>query len=300
VTYAEVTRGTIEQAVETTGIFQPMETTVARGSVAGIVENVAVRPGDRVDRGDIVAVLDRDVLVRSVEEARRNVEDAELAEALARERASSGSDADVADALLAAGRAETARALLAEAETAVEATILIAPISGIVLDVPIAIGAPYVAGSSAAIIAGDAVQIAATLDQADLPIVGLGARVRVVPDALPDLELTGSIDEIAPRGDQDGGTARFGVVVRLNEPSNLDARLRVGMTARLIVPSVVVSDAILVPAEAIETVGRRTFVRVSRNGEDETVEVSLGLRQGGLVQVAAGDLAVGDRVRLSS
>jgi len=53
-----------------------------------------------------------------------------------------------------------------------------------------------------------------------------------------------------------------------------------------------------VPEAAIETIGRRSFVRVVRGEDAAQIEVVTGARAGGFVQIAAGDVRPGDRVVL--
>ena len=71
------------------------------------------------------------------------------------------------------------------------------------------------------------------------------------------------------------------------------------MSAPVVHPSAVVEDALLVPADAITTVGRRSFLTVLRDGDAVSVEVTTGLRSGNQVEIASGDVQAGERVRLS-
>jgi RND family efflux transporter MFP subunit len=295
--YATVEQGSIAQAIETTGFFQPVETTTVRGTVSGMVDAVAVRAGDRVESGDVVAALDRRSLEAAVEEATSAVVEAELAAAVAAEVAKTGGEKEVGEALVSAERASSARLELEQAETAFLDRLLLAPAAGTILEVAIAAGSPYAAGTPVAVIASDDLELAADLDQVDLPAVPLGASVRVVPDAFPALELAGTVVQRSASGTSDGGAVTFAIRVALGDGIG-EAEVRPGMTAALVIPSVAVDDALLVPAEAIETVGRRSFVQVRRDGEKESVEVTLGLRQAGKVQIVAGDVHAGDRVRV--
>jgi RND family efflux transporter MFP subunit len=271
---------------------------VVRGGVSGLVTAVAVRPGDRLEAGDVVATLDRRPLEAAAEAASAAVVEAELAEAVAVAAGASATPEDLAGALFAAERAEIARTALERAESALRAATILAPGAGTVLEVAIVSGAPYSAGASAVVLAGPGFEVDAALDQADVPAVAIGTAVRVVPDAFPAVELAGTVAELAPQGASAGGAVTFAVRFGLEE-APVDLALRPGMTATIVIPSVVAADALLVPAEAIETVGRRSFVQVLRDGEEVTVEVTLGLRQGGLVQIAAGDLTEGERVRVA-
>jgi hypothetical protein len=57
--------------------------------------------------------------------------------------------------------------------------------------------------------------------------VQLGQKVTVVPDALPDLELAGTVEEISDTFQEKQGDVTYTVRIRLDE---VDPRLRWGMT----------------------------------------------------------------------
>ena len=78
-TTARVTRGRLEQAIETTGILEPSDAVVVTGRISGRMAVVAVRPGDRVAPGDIVAQLDRAHFPAAVAAATGSLNAAELA-----------------------------------------------------------------------------------------------------------------------------------------------------------------------------------------------------------------------------
>ncbi len=62
--------------------------------------------------------------------------------------------------------------------------------------------------------------------------------------------------------------------------------------------AVAAPEALVVPAEAVRSVGRRSFLTVLRDDGPVTVEVTTGLRADGLVEISAGDVREGERVRL--
>lgn len=294
---AVVIRSRLEQTIETTGVVEPAEPVVVHGAVPGTISLVAVRPGDRVERGDILMQFDRRPHEMAVMAARQALEAAELAESLAASHAALDGATPTADVLTMARDAAEARASLAAAERGLNASAVLAPAAGTVLQVEVAAGQPYEPGMPVATIAAaDHLQVVARLDQIDLPHVRLGTPVQVIVDAYPEAELTGTIEAVAPSGTADGGGTIFPATVSVPDLGTIPAKP--GMTVTLVIPSVVADQALIVPAEAIRTVGRRSFLTVLREGGASRVEIRTGLRANGLVEVTAGDVREGDRVRL--
>jgi RND family efflux transporter MFP subunit len=301
---AEVTRGSLAQTIETTGTVRPADPATVTSPVSGLVAQLGVWPGDAVAVGDIVAELDRAPFEAAVAEAERAVIQADLAASAAAaqtEAAQPGDLATPAQALVATQRAEEARAALDAARRALSGTTLIAPVAGTVLSVEVAEGAPVEAGSPVATInGGDRFEVAADLDEVDIPNVPVGSTVSVRVDAFPAAELGGTVAAIAPVGEPQGGGVVFPTTIALDDPTGTGLALRPGMTAAVAIPASAVEGATLVPEAAVETVGRRSFVRLLEDGEERRVEIVPGLRADGLVEVAAGEVAPGDRVLLGT
>lgn len=301
---ATVTRGSLAQTIETTGTVRPAAVATVTAHVSGVVSRLGVRPGDPVAAGDIVAELDRVPFDAAVAEAERAVIQADLAACVAAAQAEAAQPealATPAQALAAAQQAKDARAALDAARRALSGTTLIAPVVGTVLSVEVTEGAPVEAGSPVATInGGDRFEIAADLDEVDVPNVPVGSPVTVRVDAFPAAELGGTVAAIAPVGEPQGGGVVFPTTIALDDPTGTGLALRPGMTAAVAIPASAVEDAILVPEAAVETVGRRSFVRLLEDGEERRVEIVPGVRADGLVEVAAGGVAPGDRVLLGT
>ena len=293
---AVLRRRDLEQTIETSGVVEPVEAVIASGAVCGRVEIVAVRAGDRVERHDIVARLDRTPFEAALAAARRAVEAAELRLTLLEAKGTEDGGAAV-EAVAAAAEVGVARTALAAAEGDLRATAVLAPVAGTVLAVEVVEGQPYEAGAPLATInAGDRLRVVARLDQIDLRRVPVGTVVRVVIDAFPERELEGRVETVAPAAATEVGGALFPTTISVTGLAAIGARP--GMTAAVIVPAVVAEDVLAVPAEAVRTVGRRSFVTVLRGGEAVTVEIGTGLRVEGLVEITAGEVREGERVRL--
>ena len=209
---------------------------------------------------------------------------------------------------------ENAAARMQALETTLESVTISAPVSGIVLP-PAAGGGegnsePLAAGRSVneggyLLSVGDleGLAVAGRIDEVDVVKVRPGQRVRISGDAFPDLDLEGEIARISPQSER-GGAGRvptFGVVATIDRLADAHReRLRLGMSANVVV---VVRDepaALLVPLASVQGEPGKSWVRV-RNGEDGTVRrvpVEVGATTLNEAEVVRG-LEAGDEVIVS-
>jgi HlyD family secretion protein len=145
------------------------------------------------------------------------------------------------DLLLAGPAAETiavaeaqvqqAQTALQGVKTALEKTVLVAPLSGTVGDVMFEEGETVMAGAPVMVI-GDlsALQVETNdLSEVDIVEVAVGQEVEVSVDAMPYLELRGRVSEISPMAEEQHGDIVYKVTIDLEEGAA--ASLRWGMTA---------------------------------------------------------------------
>jgi HlyD family secretion protein len=133
---------------------------------------------------------------------------------------------------LAIGRArvEQARAALAAAEAALSKATLVAPLAGTVAAIDLRPGEWAMPGVPV-ISLGDvaALRVETTdLDEIDVARVRVGAPVRILFDALPDVTLEGTVESIALKAGAGSGGTTYRVIISLNERH---PALRWGMTA---------------------------------------------------------------------
>ena len=182
---------------------------------------------------------------------------------------------------------ENATARMQELETTLENVTIPAPVSGIVLE-PKGSQGTGEKGSSEPLAAGRSVSeggyllsigdleglaVAGRIDEVDVVKVRPGQRVGISGDAFPDLDLEGEIARISPQS-QRGGSGRvptFGVTATIDRLADEHReRLRLGMSANVVI---VVRDepaALLVPLAAVRGEPGKNWLRV-RSGEDGTV-----------------------------
>lgn len=185
-------------------------------------------------------------------------------------------------------------------------TQIIAPASGIVLK---KYKEPNEIVQSATTGFSDAQSIVATLgsrllvrvgiNEVDIPKVQQGAPVVVHVDALPGVNWTGHVSEIAPAsanafdtsgggssGGGQGGISKFSVKVALDAS---DSRLRPGMTAGVDIISQRHTHVVLAPLEAIPDTGTTATATVlTAPAHQEKHPVTLGLRNDTDVEIVKG------------
>jgi membrane fusion protein (multidrug efflux system) len=269
-----------EQAIE----IQPV--------VSGRVEEIHFTPAQRVGKGELLVTLDSGAEQAAVDEAKALLADArgqyERGQQLAKTR--SVADARVEE-LRAAFLAAQAR-LVAAAERLSERQIR-APFAGVVGLREVSIGARVEAGTKITTLdALDALEIEFSVPEQFYARIRNGTSVIATTSSYPDREFDGTVTSIDSRVDP---VARaFRVRARIPNP---DLALPAGM---FMVVQIVLEEreAVVVPEEAVLVQGRSAFVFRIAEGKAQRIEVSLGRRSFGEVEVRSG-LAVGDRVAVT-
>lgn len=126
-----------------------------------------------------------------------------------------------------------AKANLDAAKDALANFVITAPFSGVIADVNVKAGEQVSAETRAVSLVDDSQWFVETTDVTELEVVNLsvGQSVVVRPDAMPDLELTGTVTEISNAFTQQGGDILYTVRIRLD---GSDPSLKWGMTVETI------------------------------------------------------------------
>lgn len=182
-------------------------------------ENALEQAQDDLNRA--VRELGKDI--RERDEVRAAYDAALAAEAEAKHQYEISLDGPNADQLA------LAKANLDAAKDALSNYVLTAPFDGIVADVNVKVGEQVGTETRAVSIADFSAWIVETTDVTELEVVKLsvGQKVTLVPDALPDLALTGTVTEISQAYAQQGGDILYAVRIAV---ADVDPRLRWGMT----------------------------------------------------------------------
>ncbi len=297
-----------EPAVEwASGEVASARHTAVASRVLARIEEVRIRAGASVSKGDVLLVLDaRDLRARvgEAEEMLRSSEARlELAqrehtrtEALARTGVAPQQRLDETTSALRSARAEVAarREALGEARTAASFAEIRSPVSGRVIDRLAEPGDTAVPGRPLLRIYDPTLlRVEAPVRESLAVTLEVGDSLAVDVPALGE-PVDGRIDEIVPFAEPGART----LLVKVSLPRS-DARLFAGMFARVAIPAGE-RWRLLVPGAAIERVGQLEYVTVLAAGDvPERRLVTTGEPAlAGRVEVLSG-LQAGERVRVS-
>jgi len=192
------------------------------------------------------------------------------------------------------------RAELARARELRERHSVSAPFAGMVVDKQVEVG-QWVQRDDAVVelVAMDTLRVRAPLPQRYFPRVPVGAKARVLFDALPEREFEGTVFARVALGNE--ASRSFPLLIDIPNPDHL---LAPGMSARILVElDDGTSQALTVPRDAVvsKSDGSRQVWRVSEeDGRFQAFPVAIetGRAQGDRLEVLGGELQAGDRIVL--
>ena len=166
-------------------------------------------------------------------------------------------------------RANQQAAVLRGSKNQRDKTLQVAPISGIIAEIPSKVGTFAVAGLSTTplltIADMSSVTVEVKVDETEIDNVAVGQKVKVKVDAFGEAEIDGEVTQKTPlavgKSQTSGGLStninvqeakEFRVVIQLvNLPNELKDGLRPGMSATAEIITKVVNDVIAVPIQAV-------------------------------------------------
>jgi membrane fusion protein, multidrug efflux system len=309
----EVRRGEIEAGLPISGDLRPIQTVAVRARLEGDLVGVYVRPGERVNRGQLLARFEA-----SEEESARAAAEADRVSARGEVNTAQW-NYDQAQELFRAGAipeiqvrtAEqtltVARARLAAAESRVRATSsglgdtrVLAPINGIVESSQVQGDERVSRGAELfTIVRGDVLELAASLPERLATGVRAGQRVSFLANGRP---FDGKVARVSPTVDP--ATRAVTVFVEVPNPTGT-LKGNTFITGRVVGRTI--PDALLVPTAALRQANEGATPQSPQDASDvvyriagdvvERAPVSLGVvdHAAGLAEVVDG-LREGDRV----
>jgi HlyD family secretion protein len=191
---------------------------------------------------------------------------------------------------LALAQLQQAALALEQAKLRLENATLVAPFDGTVSELNISIGQSVGAGQlKPAIVVADltAFHINVGVDESSVGQLKVGQPVRITIDALPDQDLTGHVDRIAPTASNVGGIISYKVTITL-DPTR--AAVRGGMSANVEIVTDTHSGVLIVPnwTIRIDRATGKTYVNIRRADKLQEVEIVTGLRNANESEVISG------------
>ncbi|MGK3992913.1 efflux RND transporter periplasmic adaptor subunit [Sorangium sp. So ce1024] len=197
---------------------------------------------------------------------------------------------------------KTAEIAVQDAETRLKEMQIYAPIAGTVLDVAVEVGTlvssalTNVSGGSVVMTLADLsnLRIIGAIDEAQIGRVAPGQRVEIRVDAYGDRVFQGVVDRVSPLGKETSSVVTFDVEIVVQDKDA--SLLRSGMSADVEIVTAEQKDVLLVPLLAVQSAGKRRFVRLA-NGEERPIKT--GATDGTRMVVLEG-LSEGDDVLASA
>ena len=316
---ATATRGAVRQRITVVGNLIGDATVAVVPRVAGRLQDISVRLGDRVSRGQRIAKIEDFELQEQVKQAeaaqevsqatiRQREADLRLAETNAdRSRnlfarqllpkqalddTEARYQAAVAQLDLARAQSTQSNARLDELRITLANTIITSPVNGFVARRGADPGA-FVGQNApiADVVDITRVRLVANVVEKDLKNVRAGDPGSVEVDAFPGEMFMGRIARVAPVLDPQTRTAPIEI-----EVPNPDFRLKPGMYARIGITTGEKKDTLIVPINAVIDLGGRRGVFLAQENDTATFRpVRVGIEEATQVEILEG-LAEGDRV----
>ncbi len=244
-------KGDISIVVTTTGVIQPQNRLEIKPSITGRIEEILVKEGSIVKKGDILAWM------------------------------SSTERAALIDAAISQGSKEKEYW-----EQVYKKAAIVSPIDAEVIVRSVEPGQTISTGD-VVLVLSDLLIVSAQFDETDIGRVKIGQDANIVLDAYPDVKIKAVVDHIAYESELVNNVTIYDVDIL---PCEVPEFFRSGMSANVEVIENLHKDVLLLPIEAIENIDGEKFVKV-KNKQNNLIErrkVKIGLTDINNVEVLSG------------
>lgn len=245
-----VKKGGITLKVLATGSVQPQNRLQIKSPVAGRADQILVREGNKVAKGQILAWI------------------------------SSSERAVLLDSARAQGAEEVKRW-----EEIYKPTPIIAPLSGTIILRNIEPGQTFTT-SDAILVMADRLVISTQVDETDLAQIHLDQKAVVVLDAYPDKSFDAKVNQISYEARTVNNVTTYIVEVLTDEKIDF---LRSGMTANVTFFGESRKDIVVIPNEFIRYAAGKAKANVKQDGKkSEERDIELGITDGKRTEIKSG------------
>lgn len=276
---AKIEKGDIIVAVTATGSINA-DTTVQVGTqVSGIIAKLFADFNSVVKKGQVIAMLDTNLLTASKEDALANLEKAEVQvrqSKLEYERSKKLFNEKViakADNELAVANYETAKSILKSAKAQlnrakinIKYATITAPVSGTVISRSVDVGQTVIASFNTPTlftIANDLtkMQVQANIDEADIGQVKVGQAVSFNVDAYPDKIFKGLVKQIRLQPVVVQNVVTYIVIIDVPNP---DLKLMPGLTANITIKVEEHKGVLKIPSNALHFIPPEEYFETAK------------------------------------
>ena len=262
---AKVTLATIATTISATGTLEPVDQVEVGTQVSGDISKIYVDFNSKVEKGQVIAELDKSKLRATLTQAEIAYKSAQTdykfkestynrVKKLSESNSASAVELETAEynmnsAKLAVERSENE---VNQAKLNLSYATIKSPISGVVLKRAVDVGQTVAASMSTPtlfVIAKDLSQmkVMADVDEADIGQVKAGQRVEFTVDAYQDDKFSGTVQEVRLSPTTTSNVVTYTVVISAENP---DQKLLPGMTATCTIVTQEVKDAVSIPVSS--------------------------------------------------
>lgn len=311
-TWVEVKKANLPSEVSATGTVVPkVGAQVKVGPrVSGKLEHLYVKVGDKVEKGQVLAVVEQKDLQANVVKSESLVKDAEASLAysnanykrlskLFKEGVVSIDALDAAKKALDSAEAQlkSAKAQLDYSKIQLSYATITAPISGTIGSVSTQEGETVAASLSAptfvTILDLNRLEVDAYVDEVDIGKIKVGDKAIFSVDAYPDKNWNAKVEAIYPDATIKDNVVYYATILSIED--NYEGFLRPQMTASVTIHLDTLSGVLAIPSKAVRRENGVPFVFVKEGEKMVKRQISVGRESGNLVEVKGG-LSLGDKV----
>ncbi|MCL4560857.1 MAG: efflux RND transporter periplasmic adaptor subunit [Chloroflexi bacterium] len=195
------------------------------------------------------------------------------------------------------GEIQAAQAKVESDQATLSETQITAPFAGTITDVSLQAGDTVSAGTSAFQLTDLSQEyVSLQVSEVDIDNVQVGQPVSFTFAAIPNKTYTGKVTQIDPVGVNSSGVVDYTVNVQITNPDKL---VLPGMTASANVVTAQVTNVLVAPSVAIQTVGNRSVVFMLNQGKLQPVVVQVGASSGIETQITSSQLKPGEAIVLN-
>lgn len=163
-------------------------------------------------------------------------------------------DLDVQSSALSLKQKENA---LADLKADLSKYKIVAPFSGIIASVPVQVGESASSGTTMATIITSKKLATISLNEVDIAKIKLGQKSTITFDAVPDLTISGKVEEIDSIGTVSQGVVNYNVKISFDTN---DSRIKSGMSVSATVITSIKQNVLTVPNSAVKTQNSENYV----------------------------------------
>jgi HlyD family secretion protein len=190
-----------------------------------------------------------------------------------------------------------AQAAVDAAQATINEIRLTAPISGTVTSVGNLPGDLVSAGTSGVEIDNLSSQfVDVVVSEIDINKIQVGQAVQLSFDAIPNKTYNGKVTTVGTVGTSSQGVVNFPVTVQITDA---DAQVKPGMSAAVNIAVATDNNVLLVPNQAVRSLGTQHTVTVLYQGQLIPVSVTVGISNDTTTEITGGQLKEGDTIVLN-